>query len=322
MKLREIASSDELTRSIVNEVLKKSPLLADHIQFFSKPGNAITVRSGGDIDGVVGTTRALGSDYAPKTVEPTYATGGRKFMGDKIRIDMALERMGFDISSEMTAQLKRRAAEFGLMFNHQLIKGDPATDAKQFAGMAHLVNASRTVKAGVNGMSLTLGNSDNAKVAQQTFLEKIDDTVSQCDGLNKVIIANARVLSRLNAVAREYITITKNEFGVPIAYYNQIPLINIGDYLKQTSTGEEKFKAECKPILDFDETCGTSKLCSSLYVASFEEENGLSFATTQGGFTVYPIQKVANFLETTMELIVDSMLIRPSALSKLEGLML
>lgn len=314
MKFTQIAAGDELTRKMVQEALKKSPLLASYIEFFKKPGSAVTVRSGGSTDGIDGQTRALGSDYQKKNVTPNYKTATRKMLGDTIRLDVAYERMGFDISSEMAAQLARRVRELPYAFHYALIKGDPETDAKQFAGLEKLVADNRIVTAATNGLTLKLGNSDAAKAAQQGFLERLDETVALCEGTNKVIMANAQVLARLNAVAREYLTIQKNEFGVPITLYNQVPLINIGDY--------QSAKDTYSPIIGFNETVGTSTDCASLYVASFEEEDGLSFATCDGGFMVYPVQKVGNFYECMYELIADSMLIRSSALSKLSGLRL
>lgn len=314
MKFTQIAAGDDLTRKMAQEVVKKSPLLAQYIEFFKKPGSAVTVRSGGSTSGIDGQTRALGSDYTKKTVAPTYKTAGRKMLGDTISLDVSYERMGFDLSSEMANQLTRRVREMGPAFNYELIKGDPDTKSTEFAGLSQLITSARTVSMGTNGAQLTLGNSDTAKKAQQGFLEKLDETIALCEGTNKVIITNAQILARLNAIARECLTIHRNEFGVPVTHYNMIPLINIGDYQSAADT--------YSPILGFDETVGTSTDCASVYIASFEEEDGVSFATCEGGFTVYPIQKVGNFYECTYELITDSVLVRASALSKLEGIRL
>lgn len=315
MKFNTIAASDNLTQGMVTEILKYSPILADYIEFFKKPGSAVTVRSAGSKSDIVGNTRALGADYAPKTVAPTFKTASRKMLGDTIKIDVAYERMGYDISSEMDSQLKQRMRDFGTMFNYTLVNGNTTTEGSaDFAGLKELVTDTYTIQAATNGLGLILGNGDAAKKAQQQLLEKLDEAILTCQGINKVVITNATVLARINAIAREYITINKNEFGVPIMYYNHIPLLNIGDY--------ESVKGTYSPIIGFDETVGTSANCSSLYVASFEEEHGLSYATCDGGFTVYPVQKNGSFYECMFELITDSVLIRDSSLVKLTGLKL
>lgn len=315
MKFQSISASDDLTQNMVQEILKYSPLLASYIEFFKKPGTAVSVRSGGTKSGIVGASRALGSDYSAKTVAPTYKTALRKLLGDTVRIDVAYERMGYDLASEMTSQLTQRMRDYGTVFNYMLINGDSTTEgAKEFAGLKELCLDNQKTVAATNGFSLTLGNSDTAKKQQQGFLELLDEVIGKCQGINKVIIANAKIKARINAIAREYINVERNEFGVPIAFYNTIPIIDIGDY--------ENVKDSYAPVIDFTETCGTSNDCTSLYVASFEEEQGVSFATCEGGFTVYPVQKNGNFLESTFELIADSVLIRGSSLSKLEGLKL
>lgn len=314
MKFQEIAASDELTQKMAREVVSKSPLLAKHIEFFKRPGSAVTYRTGGATDGMDGQTRALGSDYTKKTVQPTYKTASRKMLGDTIRIDVAYERMGHDIASEMAAQLTRRVREMAYALHYELIKGDSESKSTEFDGLEKLVVENRIVTAAENGMPIVMGNSDSAKKSQQAFLMKLDEAVALCEGTNKTIITNAQILARVNAIAREYLTIGKDDFGKPIFFYNGTPLFNIGDYQSSKDT--------YAPIIGFNETVGTATDCASIYVASFEEEDGVSFATCEGGFMVYPIQKVGNFYECTFELIADSALVRASALSKLKGLKL
>lgn len=317
MRFQEICAGNDLTRAMAAEVVKKSPLLAEYVEFFKKPGSSVTYRTDGGAS-LAGATRALGSKYTPTEMKPSYGTAMRKMLGDTARLDVAYERMGYDIPSEMRAQLIRHMGYFGRRFNYALIKGDPDTTATEFAGLEKLVSDDRVVSMGDNGAQVTLGNSDTAKKAQQAFLEKVNETVDLCEGTNKVIITSAAVQSRLTSIANECITVERNEFGVPVKLFNMVPIINIGDAVIL----DDDNKPVYKPILDKDEKVGTSTDCTSLYVVSFEEEDGLSFATCDGGFTVYDMQKVDNFYECMYELIADSALVRASALSKLEGIRL
>jgi len=315
MKFTQIASSTALTSKVVPVILSKSVLLANYVEFFAKPGSAITFRKAGASDDIAAKTRVLGDEYAEATFTPNYDTASRKFIGGQVKIDVALEKMGFDLASEFESNLIRHMKDFPGIFHYMLINGDPDADVTQFAGLKLLCVDNRKVAAGVNGLELTQGNDNAAKKNQQIFLEKLDETIALCEGNNKVLIMNARTQARLNSIAREYLTITKNEFGVPITMYNQVPIINPGDY--------QSAKDTYTPIVGFTETKGTSEnKCASVYCASFEEEDGVSFATTQGGFTVYDLLRVDTWWKSTYELIVDSALIRPSALSKLEGLYL
>jgi hypothetical protein len=315
MKFAQIAGNNDLTRKVVPVILSKSVLFTNYIEFFMKPGSAITVRKQGKSNDIAGKTRVLGTEYGETKFEPDYGTASRKFLGDQVKIDVALERMGYDLASEFESNLIRHMKDFPGLFHNMLINGDPTADAKQFAGLKAMVVANRKVAAGENGLELLQGNDNTAKKAQQAFLEKLDETIAMCEGNNKVLLMNARTQARLNSIARDYLTISKNEFGVPITFYNQIPLINPGDY--------QVDKDNYSPIIAFNETKGTAvEKCASVYCASFEEEDGVSFATCEGGFMVYDLTRVDTWWKSTYELIADSVLVRPSALSKLEGLYL
>ena len=315
MKFAQIAGNTALTQKVVPVILGKSVLLSNYIEFYQKPGSAISFRKDGASDDVAAKTRVVGTEYTESKFTPQYGTASRKFIGGQVKVDVAYERMGFDLASEFESNLLRHMRDIAGIFHNLLINGDPDTDAKQFAGLKKLVVDARKVDAAANGLELTQGNDNTAKKNQQTFLEKLDETIALCEGNNKVLLMNARTQARLNSIAREYLTIQKNEFGVPITFYNQIPLINPGDYQSALNT--------YSPIISFTETKGTAaNKCASVYCASFEEEDGVSFATTEGGFTVYDLVRVDTWLKSTYELIVDSSLHRPSALSKLEGLYL
>ena len=315
MKFTQIAASNDLTRKAVPELLKKSVLLSDYVEFFQKPGSAVSFRKAGNSDKVSSQTRVLGQPYPETTFTPEYGTALRKLSGDQVRIDVALQNFGYDLYSEFEANLMRHMRDFPGIFHNMLINGDPEVDAKQFAGLKALVFDARKHVPNANGIELKQGNDNTAKTAQQKFLEALDETIALCEGNNKVLIMNSKTLSRLNSVAREYLTWTRNDFGVQTRLYNNIPIVDPGEY--QTAVGAYS------PIIGFNETCGTAvDKCASVYCVNFEQEDGMSFATCENGFMVYDMVRVDNWLKATYELICDSALIRPSALSKLEGLYL
>lgn len=306
MKLNQIAASDPITKDLLNRVLTHSPLLSNHVEFYIKPGDSATSRK--EQDGLGVKSRSLDNKYAEQVTKPAYETAGRKFIGDTIRLDVARERMGFDLSSELLGQVRRLAPGIANKFHDTLINGDVKSDSEEFNGLKTLVVGKQKEKLSTNGMPILMGNDNNAKKSHQRFLEHFDMVIGKCVGTNKVAIMNGKVLSRINSIAREYIQWTKNDFGVMIPSYGEVTLLGI-----------DKGGAD---IMGFDETVGTSSDCSSIYVTSFEEEAGLSFLTTQEGFKVYEKQKVGNYYEHMVELILDSILLRDEAISKLEGIKL
>lgn len=312
MKFSQIAGSAQNTAIAVPIITSRSVLLNDYIEFFTKPGTAATIRTEGTSTDIAAKTRALEQGYDASVLRPQTKTVGRKFIGSEIQIDMAYEKMGYDVGSEFLNQLKRHMRDFPSIFHYLLIHGDPDTDSKQFAGLNLLMPDKQKVVAANNGLALLYGSDNAAKKSQQTFLEKINLLIEQCNGTNKVLIMNSRIKAYFNTIAAGAIQQTVNSFGVPIDRYNQTPIHNLGD----VQTAPKVYE----PILKFAETVGTAEDCSSIYCVSFEEEDGMSFMTTEGGFEVYDMRRDANWIKSQYELIVDSSLLRENAIAKLEGL--
>jgi hypothetical protein len=310
MKLTSIAAGDSLTGAVLAETLKYSPLLANYVEFFTGFGDSTRQRK--VQYGVEDMQfRSLDMPYVEKIQKPEYVNFNRKIIGFEAGMDVARERMGYDIASEMASQLKRRGVDIARTFDKALINGDSEANPEQFDGLAKIVknNPDQVVTAGDNGLRIQMGFSDAVKKSHQHFLEKIDETVLKCIGVNKVIIAGEPVIARLNTIAREYIQwVSVGEFGTKIAYYNGIPIVNI--------------EANGDKIIARDEVIGSATNCSSLYVASFEEAAGLSYFSVNEGFMVYPIKQVKNAYTTTVEMILDTALYNDRAVSKLEGLVI
>lgn len=312
MKFAQIAGSAQNTAIAVPIITSRSVLLNDWVEFFTKPGTAATIRTEGLSTDIAAKTRQLEQGYTPAIVRPQTKTVGRKFLGGEIQIDMAYEKMGYDIGSEFLTQLRRHMIDLPTIFHYLLIHGDPDLDAKQFAGLKILMPETQKIKAANNGLTLVYGSDNAAKKAQQTFLEKINLLIEQCKGTSKVLIMNSRIKAFFNTVASGAIQQTKNSFGVPVDMYNNVPMINLGDVQTAPKTYES--------ILKFNETVGTAENCSSIYCVNFAEEDGMSFMTTEGGFEVYDMRRVDNWVKAQYELIADSSLLRENAIAKLEGL--
>ena len=293
MKFTQIAGSGQNTAIAVPIITSRSVLLNDFIEFFAKPGTAATLRTDGTSSDIAAKTRQIEQSYETTTLRPQTKTVGRRFIGSEIQIDMAYEKMGYDIGSEFLTQLKRHMIDFPTIFHYLLIKGDPEEDAKQMAGFEKLVLSSRTLKAATNGLELMYGSDNAAKKSQQIFLERLNLLIETCQGNNKVLIMNNRVKAYFNTVAAGAIQQTVNSFGVPVDRYNNVPMLNLGD----VQTAPKVYE----PILKFDETVGTAeKKCSSIYCVSFGEEDGMSYMTTQGDSKCTICEKIKTGLKPSM----------------------
>ncbi|MBX2903083.1 MAG: hypothetical protein KF872_05945 [Chitinophagales bacterium] len=304
MNIRQIASGNANTALLLERMLRYSPLLDLYVEFFQGSGDATSQRK--EQDGVSAEARALDSPYTGEVLSPSYFTSGRKLIGEEIKVDVARELMGSDIPSEFTAQLSRLAPGLANIFNDTLVNGDSAITPTQFNGLKKLSTGGQIITAAANGLEVILGNSDNARASQQEFLERLDEVIATCKGINKVVILNGKALSRLNTIAREYIQYTDTTFGKKIPVYNGVPLVDI--------------EANGQTVLPFNETVGTSADTCSLYVASFEERAGFSFFTTREGLKAYDMVQQSNFYKSHVDFILDSALYRDKAVARLKGL--
>ena len=303
MNIRQIAAGDPQTALFLNTLLKYSPVLDKYIEFYTGAGTASSDRK--EQDALTASGRALNSSYSAQVVAPEYNPVGRKIFGAQIKLDVAYEVMGMDIPSEFLSQLKREAIGLGTAFNNKLINGDSATTATDFNGLKKLIQSAQIIEAAANGLEVQLGNDNTAKKSQQAFLELLNDAIAMCSGVNKVILVNAKSISRITTIGREYINWQLNEFGVPVGYYNQVPILNV--------------EGNGNTIIPFTETQGSDLITGSLYVASFEEKAGVSFFTTKEGLKVYPMTRENNFYDSHIDFIADSTLLRDKASIRLKG---
>lgn len=331
MLLRQIASGDARTRLVLGEMERVSPLLRNYVHFYTGPGAADTVRAAGSHDTL--KTRSLGEGYSEDEMAPATNSVGRKLAGDAVKMDKAYEVMGYDVASEFELLLVQKGEALGLGFNNLLINGDPSTDAEQFAGLKKTV----TTISGVSGYSgqvitgfddtpvdgsgdpdyanyhkLVLGNSDAATNAKQRFLRQLDRAIAQVRGTYKAIVMNGNMMSTLTALAREYVTETKDQFGIPIKMYNGIPLIDIG------------FKSDGSDIITSTESLTLDSTeyedSTSIYIVGFGEKKDYTFWSAPEGFKVYPMVLVDNWYKHFIDLIADSTRTHNKCIARLKGI--
>lgn len=296
MFLQQISAGDEVTRMVMEEVLKNAPLL-DYLHFFVEPGGAASLRKDADLD-TAAAFRAIGSDYATNDAEPDYAAFALKVFGKTLRVDRAYETRGSDIPSEFLRQLKAFARTLGKNLQTYLLTGDHTVSALQFDGMkkaiAGLAANQSLSNMGAAGTQILTGNTDAAKKSQQALVEALNDLIAAVDGGASCLIMNAKVWSRLSTIARDNVSTTADEFGRKVFQFNGVPIIHAG------------YKYNGADNLPLSETLTTSSDCTTIYAMRSEEAAYWSLMTTRSGLKVYDMKLVGNFYEQTIELQADS----------------
>lgn len=302
MRLQQISAKDTITQQVVAQMIAGSTVL-EFAEFYPIVGNADYARKAATASG--GQFRALDSDYPENRITPQFANPTLKILGDKVQVDRAHERRGLDIPSVRARELMNFAKNLGKQFQKYFFNGQASST--EFNGLKAIIPSSQKITAANNGLSVPLGNSDTAKSAQQKFLELLDALIEKVDGGAQVLFMNGATLARLNAIAREYITTQRNEFGRIVPYYNDIPIRNIG------------YDKDGNLILDFNETVGTSTDCTSIYAVRFGEASDLSIATNIG-VEVKDLGLVGVHYTHSVEFDADLVLLNDKAVARLEGI--
>lgn len=306
MKLSQISTKDAITQQVIARMILYSTALK-FAEFYAMVGNAEYARKSASATG--GQFRQIDANYPANAVSPDFANPALKILGDNVQVDQAHERRGFDLGSVRATELLNFAGNLGRQFQYYFFNGDTENNAEQFNGLKLLCPDSQKITASANGLSVDTGNSDTAKNRQQKFLEALDQLIEAVDGGAQALFMDGKTLSRLSSIAREYITIQTDQFGVPQKFYNGIPV---------EVSGYDRFGNR---IIAHDESVGNASTCTSVYAVRFGEKSDLSIATNKG-LEVNDLGLVGNFYTHRAEFDATIVLLNNKAVARLEGIII
>ena len=316
MLLRQITKADggpntnpALVTLALSAMSAQAPLL-DYAQFYPMVGNSDSINGVALATGV-GENRAVGSDYTPNTLSPSAVAGSLIILGDKAQTDIAYERRGSAaLGSERARQLESASKSIARHFMDQFINGTGLT--VYMNGLKAQVT--NTTSLGTDGLEVALGNSDANKTKQQQFIEGLDEMLATVNGGADVIVMDALTRARLQAVGREYVTVSTvtDAFGRQqiLQTYQGIPIISAG-YAKDNTT----------KILPFTETSGSNTDCGSVYGIKFGEKENCTLMTNSG-LVVKDMGLSGTFYLTLVEMDAQTILVDSKSVGRLTGVRL
>lgn len=160
-------------------------------------------------------TRSLNADYTVNNGETEARQEGLKIYGGVIDVDiMQREQLGDEIvMKKQESQIKA----IRLKILNDFINGSSATSAESFDGLKTQV--ARTAGRQERGYGV-----DNTTAAlKRTKLDELIDNVDVGD--STVLIMDKSVRSYMRQYADSLLTFDKNDFGVPVARYGDIPIL-------------------------------------------------------------------------------------------------
>ena len=233
--------------AIIQLYAESSDVLAN-LGFDNIQGSALTYNREETLPGI--GFRGVNESYSESTGVINPQTEPLVIAGGDLDVDkFILETMGSD---QRAVQEAMKVKALALRWTETFIKGDNATEPREFDGLQTRLTGTQLVAAGAtaNGTPLSLAVLDQA-------IDAVD--------MPTHLLMNRTMRRRLSAAARlstvgGYVTYDLDAFGRRVTYYNDLPIM-LAD---QDETGTE--------ILPFSEAASSgTATATSIYVLSLEE---------------------------------------------------
>lgn len=288
------ANQGAMLRSSIIELYAQNSDVLRTLPFDNINGNALRYNREETLPGI--GFRGVNEAYSEDTgvinpvTEPLVIAGGDLDVDKFILSTMGQEQRAVRESMKVKALAHRWTKAF--------LKGDSASDPREFDGLQVRLTGSQLVSAGSTSGGTALS------------LAKLDELIDAVDNPTHLVM-NRTMRRRLSAAARSssvggYITYSLDEFGRQVAMYNGLPILIVD----QDNTGAE--------ILQFNESAASgSATASSIYCVSLGE--GMLQGIQNGGMQVVDLGEVQTkpVLRTRVEWYAGIALFHPKAAARL-----
>ncbi len=250
----KVGMADHIDQMVYDE-FRRASFLLDNLTF----DNAVSPGTGGSTltygytrlkTPSTATFRQLNNEYEANEADRENLFVTLKIFGGAFEIDRVIRDTQGQIN-EVDFQLRQKILGAANLFHNTVINGDSGQDSKAFDGLDVALTGSSTE---VNTDSiLDLSTGEKMDGEKYTFLELIDDFLSELDGKPSMLMGNNKLINKIKAVARRagYLTTTEDAFGRTVQAYNDIPLVDLGYFYNGTETN---------PIVPIEErTVGTAQ---------------------------------------------------------------
>jgi hypothetical protein len=222
---------DDLQIGVIDE-FRKNNFLLDNLTFddvVSPTGGGATLTYAYTrlLTQPTATFREVNEEYSPQTVTKQRYFADLKIFGGSFEVDRIIAGMG-GITNEVTLQMAQKIKAAQALFNDTVINGDSAVDAKAFDGLEKALAGSSTEYD--PGTAIDLSSSAAVDTNWKLFLDQLDEFLMGLDGSPSFIAGNTKLIAKLRACARRagmYQT-TKNDFGIQVESYGNIPWVDLG----------------------------------------------------------------------------------------------
>jgi hypothetical protein len=258
---KQAANQGAALRSAIIELYAQNSDALRTLPFDNISGNALRYNREETLPGI--GFRGVNESYSEDTGVINPVTEPLVIAGGDLDVDKFItQTMGMDQRSTREAMKVKALAH---RWTKAFIKGDSASDAREFDGLQVRLTGTQKISAGSTsgGAALSLAKLDE-------LIDAVDDPTH--------LVMNRTMRRRLSAAARSssvggYITYALDEFGRQVAQYNGLPILIVD----QDNTGTD--------ILQFNEAAEAGgSTATSIYCVSLRE--GMLQGIQNGGIQV------------------------------------
>lgn len=253
----KVGMADKVDQMVVDE-FRRSSLLLDNLVFDNaiSPGTGGSTLTYGYVQLKTPSTakvRALNAEYTPGEAKREKKTADAVIMGGSFTLDRvvigtsgAVDELAFQTSEKVKATANYFT---NLVINGKKDGAEAGYVDGTFDGLRKLLTGSDTevtTEVDVSTSALTDTNYN-------ALLDDVDSFLSLLDGKPTMLLMNNKMLTKMRSCARRagYYRNERDEFGRTVEYYNDIPMMDAGQYYDGSAT---------KDIIETESSGGTTAI--------------------------------------------------------------
>lgn len=173
--------------------------------------------------------RDINEEYTPQEAKTEQITTNLKVFGGSFGIDRVIQKHVKGVTNQLAFQLQQKIQAATALFSDTFINGSNTEDDKVFDGLDVALTGSTTETKPAADIDLSTAATidDNYSL----FLDSLEDMMAELDGTPTFLAMNRKMKSVMNKVGRRTsaYTETRDDLGRPVAYYNGVQLVVVGD---------------------------------------------------------------------------------------------
>lgn len=199
-------TTDTLQSGVIETLATESKILAV-LPFMDIQGSGYTYNVETELSDTA--FREVGEAITPGHANWETRTEALKILGDEAVIDTFQIATYGNVTDLMALEVGLKTKAMAHKFEKTFVSGDSVEDSKEFDGIAkRVVDSQRATKEGITS-------------------ESVDELIDLIQGNASAIIMNKNARREFTAKYRNFITYSRNEFGVQLAEYGGVPIIDV-----------------------------------------------------------------------------------------------